>query len=71
MIDRVRPVDEADRQATRTLVDSVDRLRATPGVDPTRIAVWGYCTGGTMAWLAELWLELLGADVRTPATYPT
>ena len=22
---------------------------------------------GTMAWLAELWLELLGADVRTPA----
>ncbi|HET6939135.1 MAG TPA: amino acid adenylation domain-containing protein, partial [Nocardioides sp.] len=22
---------------------------------------------GTMAWIAELWLELLGADVRTPA----
>ena len=22
---------------------------------------------GTMGWLAELWLELLGADVRTPA----
>jgi non-ribosomal peptide synthetase-like protein len=22
---------------------------------------------GTMAWLAQLWLELLGADVRTPA----
>jgi len=39
-------------RATRRLVDGVDQLRATPGIDPTRIAVWGYCTGGTLAWLA-------------------
>lgn len=36
----------------RDLAEAVDTLRATPGVDPRRVCVWGYCTGGTLAWLA-------------------
>ena len=38
--------------ATRALVDGIDQLRRTPGVDPARVAVWGYCTGATLSWLA-------------------
>jgi carboxymethylenebutenolidase len=36
----------------RDLAEAVDTLRAMPQVDARRIAVWGYCTGGTLAWLA-------------------
>ena len=36
----------------RDLAEAVDAVRATEGVDPGRVAVWGYCTGGTLAWLA-------------------
>jgi len=36
----------------RDLAGTVDTLRAMAGIDPRRIAVWGYCTGGTLAWLA-------------------
>jgi carboxymethylenebutenolidase len=39
-------------RGARDLAHRVDRLRAEPGVDPARVAVWGYCTGGTLAWLA-------------------
>jgi carboxymethylenebutenolidase len=39
-------------RATGVLVEGVDQLRTTPGVDPDRIALWGYCTGSTLAWLA-------------------
>jgi carboxymethylenebutenolidase len=36
----------------RDLTEAIDDLRALPNVDPKRIALWGYCTGGTLAWLA-------------------
>lgn len=36
----------------RDLAEAVGALRATPGVDPRRVCLWGYCTGGTLAWLA-------------------
>jgi carboxymethylenebutenolidase len=36
----------------RDLAEAVDTLRASPQVDPRRVCVWGYCTGGTLAWLA-------------------
>jgi carboxymethylenebutenolidase len=36
----------------RDLARAVDTLRATPRVDPRRLCLWGYCTGGTLAWLA-------------------
>jgi carboxymethylenebutenolidase len=36
----------------RDLADTVTGLQAHPDIDPHRISVWGYCTGGTLAWLA-------------------
>ena len=39
-------------RGARDLAATVDAVRAMPGIDPRRIAVWGYCTGGTLAWLA-------------------
>jgi carboxymethylenebutenolidase len=39
-------------RGARDLAAAVDALRAMPGIDPRRIAVWGYCTGATLAWLA-------------------
>jgi carboxymethylenebutenolidase len=39
-------------RGARDLAQAVDALRATPGVDPRRVCLWGYCTGGTLAWLA-------------------
>lgn len=36
----------------RTLTSAIDEIRRRPDVDPSRVAVWGYCTGGTLAWLA-------------------
>lgn len=54
-------------RATRRLVDGVDQLRTTPGVDPTRIAVWGYCTGGTLAWLAACQRDVAAAVLFFPS----
>jgi carboxymethylenebutenolidase len=54
-------------RATRVLVDGVDQLRATPGVDPTRIAVWGYCTGATLAWLTACQRDLAAAVLFFPS----
>jgi len=53
--------------ATRVLVDGVDQLRRTPGVDPSRIAVWGYCTGGTLAWLAACQRDVAAAVLFFPS----
>src|SRR5579862_9811687 len=39
-------------RGARDLAAAVDEVRAMPGIDPRRIAVWGYCTGATLAWLA-------------------
>jgi carboxymethylenebutenolidase len=36
----------------RDLAETIDALRARPDVDARRLCVWGYCTGGTLAWLA-------------------
>jgi carboxymethylenebutenolidase len=36
----------------RDLAETVDAIRAQPQVDPGRVSLWGYCTGGTLAWLA-------------------
>lgn len=50
---------------TRDLAGAVDALRAMPHIDPRRIAVWGYCTGGTLAWLAAC----LRSDVAAAVLY--
>ncbi len=47
----------------RDLAGTVDALRAMPDIDPRRIAVWGYCTGGTLAWLAACMRGDLAAAV--------
>jgi carboxymethylenebutenolidase len=36
----------------RDLADCVEQLKADSRIDASRVAVWGYCTGGTLAWLA-------------------
>ncbi|HMD46837.1 MAG TPA: dienelactone hydrolase family protein [Acidimicrobiales bacterium] len=38
--------------ATGDTVAGVEHLRRLEGVDPERVGVWGYCTGGTLALLA-------------------
>ncbi len=38
-------------RGTHDLMAAVDHLRQQPDVDPDRLAVWGYCTGGTLALL--------------------
>ena len=46
-------IDRLDfTRGARDLAGTVDALRAMPTIDPQRIAVWGYCTGATLAWLA-------------------
>ena len=54
-------------RATRTLVRGVDELRETPGVDPARVAVWGYCTGATLAWLAACQRDVAAAVLYFPS----
>jgi carboxymethylenebutenolidase len=39
-------------RGARDLAAAVGTLRAMPAIDSRRIAVWGYCTGATLAWLA-------------------
>jgi len=50
-------------QATRDVVDAVEALRALPTVDRDRVAVWGYCTGGTLAWLTACTMSDLRAAI--------
>lgn len=38
--------------ATKDMLAGIDFARSLPGVDPSRVVVWGYCTGGTLAMLA-------------------
>lgn len=50
------------RQATYDLMAAADHLKAMPEVDAARLAVWGYCTGATMALLtASLRADLSAA----------
>jgi carboxymethylenebutenolidase len=39
--------------ATHDVMTAVGHARALPEVDPARVVVWGYCTGGTLAMLAS------------------
>lgn len=50
-------------RGARDLAGAVGALRAMPAIDPRRIAVWGYCTGATLAWLAACMRGDLAAAV--------
>jgi carboxymethylenebutenolidase len=52
-------------RGARDLAAAVDAVRADPDVDPRRVVVWGYCTGGTLAWLAGC----LRGDVAAAVLY--
>lgn len=54
-------------RASRVLVRGIDRMSSMPGVDPTRIAVWGYCTGATLAWLAACQRDVAAAVLFFPS----
>jgi carboxymethylenebutenolidase len=59
------------RQATFDVLAGADWLRAHPQVDPLRIAVWGYCTGGTLAVMAACLDRNLAAAVWFFPSQPT
>jgi carboxymethylenebutenolidase len=55
-------------QATLDLLAAIDHARSSPRVDPDRVLVWGYCTGGTLALLAAcLDRHLAGAVLFFPS----
>jgi carboxymethylenebutenolidase len=59
------------RQATYDVLAGVDWLRAQANVDASRVAVWGYCTGGTLALLASCLDRTLKATVLFFISQPT
>jgi carboxymethylenebutenolidase len=55
-------------RATADLLAGVDHLRSLPYVDAEQVAVWGYCTGATLAlFAAELDRRLSGAVLFYPS----
>jgi len=50
---------------------ALDALVQHPRVDPTRIAVWGYCTGATLALLAAATRNDIAAAVLFYPSQPT
>jgi carboxymethylenebutenolidase len=50
-------------RGARDLAAAVGALRAMPDIASHRIAVWGYCTGATLAWLAACLAGDLAAAV--------
>jgi carboxymethylenebutenolidase len=60
-------------QGTHDIIAGIDYARGLPSVDPKRVIVWGYCTGGTLAMLAAcLDRQLLGTVLFFPSqpTFP-
>jgi carboxymethylenebutenolidase len=58
-------------QATHDVIAAVDYARGMLGVDPERVAVWGYCTGSTLAMLAASLDRRLAAAVLFFPSQPT
>ncbi len=58
-------------QGTHDVMAAVEYARALPSVDPTRVCVWGYCTGGTLAMLAASLDRQLAAAVLFFPSQPT
>lgn len=65
-------IDELDFVGgTRDILAGIDHARSLPEVDADRVAVWGYCTGGTLAMLAAALGRRLAATVLFFPSQPT
>jgi carboxymethylenebutenolidase len=68
-------IDDLDFvQATHDVMAAIEYTRNRADVDPDKVAVWGYCTGGTLAMLAAaLCPDLAAAVIFFPSqpTFPT
>jgi carboxymethylenebutenolidase len=65
-------IDELDfGQGTHDVMAAVDYARDLPDVDGARVAVWGYCTGGTLALMAASLDRRLAAAVLFFPSQPT
>lgn len=62
-------IDALDfRRAVCDLLDAIDHVQDLAQVDASRVASWGYCTGGTLALFAAcLRTDLAGAVVFFPS----
>jgi carboxymethylenebutenolidase len=58
-------------RATGDLLAAVDQLRTLPYVDASEVAVWGYCTGATLALFAAELDRRLSAAVLFYPSQPT
>jgi carboxymethylenebutenolidase len=58
-------------EATHDVMAAVEHARSRPEVDPDRVAVWGYCTGGTLAMFAAALDRRLAAAVLFFPSQPT
>ena len=56
---------------THDIVAGINYARSVPAVDPARVTVWGYCTGGTLAMLAASVAPDLAATVLFFPSQPT
>lgn len=59
------------RRATHDVIAAIDYLQDQPSVRPDRVAVWGYCTGATLAMLAAALRPDLAAAVLFFPSQPT
>jgi len=59
------------RRATHDVIAAIDYLQGQPSVRPDRVAVWGYCTGATLAMLAAALRPDLAAAVLFFPSQPT
>jgi carboxymethylenebutenolidase len=59
------------RRAIHDVVDGAAYLRSLPYVDASRIASWGYCTGGTLALFVACLVPDLAASVVFFPSQPT
>ncbi len=58
-------------QGAHDVMAAVDYARTLPGVDPGRVCVWGYCTGGTLAMMTASLDRQLAAAVLFFPSQPT
>ena len=57
--------------AVHDLLDAIDYVQDLPWVDASRVASWGYCTGGTIALFAACLRDDLAASVVFFPSQPT